>query len=67
VQARFAAVLIQRRKLYPSVFRSVLSDVQAVRNVADYVERGVTNREAVVVVCYTREFTRVIQSTVEAT
>jgi uncharacterized protein (UPF0332 family) len=46
VQALFAGQLINRRKLYPTSLRSVLSELSAIRNRADYGQRTVSRSDA---------------------
>ncbi|MDM8522305.1 HEPN domain-containing protein [Desulfococcaceae bacterium HSG8] len=45
-QAKFAAELIRRRKIYPSRLKSYLSDLQRVRDHADYKLKSVSKKVA---------------------
>lgn len=56
VQAQFAGVLINRRKLYPAAFRDVLSHLQRVRDQADYEIADVSQTQASRVLSRARAF-----------
>ena len=61
VQAEFAERLIRRRHLYPAELRSVLSDLQNLRNVADYSSELVTEIEAARALRWPRRFVEAIR------
>jgi len=46
VQADFSGELIKRRKVYPAKFKSYLSDMQLVRNQADYAAKQISRKVA---------------------
>ncbi len=46
VQAEFSGRLIQRRKIFTGKIRSYLSDMQAVRDIADYSRENVSKKSA---------------------
>lgn len=46
VQSEFNRRLIKRKKIYPSKLKTYLSDMQYVRNKADYSEKGVSKKAA---------------------
>ncbi len=46
VQADFSGELIRRRKTYPAKFKSYLSDMQFLRDKADYTDKNITMKIA---------------------
>jgi len=46
VQADFSGELIRRRKIYPAQFKSYLSDMQFIRDKADYTEENISQKVA---------------------
>ncbi|NJL58461.1 MAG: HEPN domain-containing protein [Desulfobacteraceae bacterium] len=46
VQSDFSSELIGRRKIYPSKLKSYLSDIQLLRNQADYTDEDVSRQKA---------------------
>jgi len=60
VQAAFAGLLINRRKLYPSRFGSTLPDLYDLRQTADYMPRLVTRKQADRALRRSREFVQVV-------
>ncbi len=46
IQSDFADKLIKRQKIYPSKFKSYLSDMQLIRNKADYLQEEITHKIA---------------------
>jgi len=46
VQADFSGELIRRRKIYPAQFKSYLSDVQFIRDKADYTDKNINRKIA---------------------
>ncbi len=46
VQADFSGELIRKRKVYPAKLKSYLSDMQFVRNKADYTEVSISKQRA---------------------
>lgn len=46
VQAEFSGKLIHRQKVYPSKLKSYLSDMQALRDQADYKSENVSRQDA---------------------
>ncbi|MEE4357279.1 MAG: HEPN domain-containing protein [Desulfococcaceae bacterium] len=46
VQADFSGGLIKRRKVYPSRLKSYLSDMQFIRDKADYTDKNVSSKIA---------------------
>ncbi|MFT4038474.1 MAG: HEPN domain-containing protein [Thermomicrobiales bacterium] len=61
VQSQFSGVLIGRRKRFPSEFRSTLSDLQHLRNQADYSSERVAETQAFRALRRCREFVQTIQ------
>jgi len=61
VQADFSSELINRRKIYPSKFKSYLPDIQFVRNQADYSGENVSKQRAAKRLSMTYEFTDFIK------
>ncbi len=60
VQADFAQWLIKRKKVYPNKFKSYLSDMQAVRDQADYSVKNVSRKLASVQLFQASEFIGII-------
>jgi len=60
VQADFAQRLIKRKKVYPNKFKSYLSDMQAVRDQADYSVKNVSKKLASVQLFQATEFIEII-------
>jgi uncharacterized protein (UPF0332 family) len=46
VQADFSGELIKRRKIYPAKFKSYLSDMQFIRDKADYTDKNISMKIA---------------------
>ena len=46
VQSDFSSELIRKRKVYPSKLKSYLSDMQLLRNQADYTDEGISRNLA---------------------
>mgnify|MGYP001568091704 CR=1 FL=1 len=61
VQAKFNDELIRRRKLYPRRFSSSLSDLQLVRNKADYDSEGVSKNVASRMLAKAEKFVRTVE------
>ena len=61
VQAEFADRLVRRRHLYPAELRSVLSELQALRNSADYSPEPVSEIEATRALRRARRFVEAIR------
>ena len=60
VQADFAQRLIKRKKVYPNKFKSYLSDMQSVRDQADYSVKHVSKKLAYIQVVKATEFIEII-------
>ncbi|MCP4112779.1 MAG: HEPN domain-containing protein [Desulfobacteraceae bacterium] len=61
VQADFAQRLIKRKKVYPNKFKSYLSDMQAVRDQADYSAKDVSKRLASAQLTQAKQLTEIIR------
>ncbi len=61
VQSQFNGLLINRRKLYPTLLRRVLRDTIEVREKADYTSSPVNGRVASRVLKQAQDFVKVIQ------
>jgi len=61
LQAAFTTELIQRRKIYPAVFRDYLSSGLGVRQAADYGRAGVSKKIAYRVVRRAASFVSTVQ------
>ncbi|HHC24388.1 MAG TPA: HEPN domain-containing protein [Desulfobacterales bacterium] len=61
VQADFSQRLIKRKKVFPSKFRSYLTDMQAVRDQADYSVKDVSKRLASKQVSRSEEMIEIIR------
>jgi uncharacterized protein (UPF0332 family) len=60
VQADFSGELIKRRKIYPAKFRSYLSDMQFIRDKADYTDKNVGMKIAGRMLTKLKELVRLI-------
>ncbi|MDM8524171.1 HEPN domain-containing protein [Desulfococcaceae bacterium HSG8] len=61
VQAEFNRRLIIRKKIYPSGLKTYLSDMQPVRNIADYSEENVSRKLARKQLSRASEMVRIIE------
>ncbi len=61
VQSQFNGLLINRRKLYPTLLRRVIRDTIEVREKADYTSSPVSGRVASRVLKQAQDFVKVIQ------
>ena len=61
VQADFSGELIKRRKIYPSKFRSYLSNMQFIRDKADYTANNVSKKIAERMLGKLKEFIEYIE------
>jgi len=61
VQADFAQKLVRRQKFYPGKFRSYLSDMQSVRDQADYSVRKISKKLACIQIAQSEQLVEIIR------